>query len=146
MSLVGEYDPDNIFAKILRGDLPSVKVFEDAETMVFMDVFPQSEGHCLVVPKDVSARNLAELPADRVAGLFDRVQKTTRAVIDGLRPDGVRVAQFNGAPAGQTVYHLHVHVIPCWEGKTVRPHAEGGPVKAEILQPLAEKIAAAMEV
>lgn len=145
MSLDGVYDKDNIFAKIIRGDLPSVKVFEDDETIVFMDVFPQSEGHCLVVPKNVTARNLTDLPADRVAGLFDRVQKTTRAVIGGLAPDGVRVAQFNGAPAGQTVYHLHVHVIPVWDGKTVRPHAEGGPVPADVLAPVAEKIAAAME-
>lgn len=145
MSLEGEYDRDNIFAKILKGEMPCVKVHEDDATLVFMDVFPQSEGHCLVVPKDVMARNLADLPSDRVAGLFDRVQKTTRAVIAGLKPDGVRVAQFNGAPAGQTVYHLHVHVIPVWEGKTVRPHAEGGPVKADVLQPVAAKIAAAME-
>ncbi len=145
MSLEGAYESDNIFAKILRGDLPSVKVFEDADTIVFMDVFPQSEGHCLVVPKNVEARNLVDLPAERLGGLFERVQKTARAVIAGLAPDGVRVVQFNGAPAGQTVFHLHVHVIPVWEGKTVRPHAEGGPVPADVLAPVAEKIAAAME-
>lgn len=145
MSLEGVYEPDNIFAKIIRGELPSVKVYEDDETIVFMDVFPQSEGHCLVVPKAVEARNLVELPAERINGLFERVQKTTRAVIKGLKPDGVRIAQFNGAPAGQTVYHLHVHVIPSWGDRTERPHAQGGPVDADILRPLAEKIAAAME-
>lgn len=145
MSLEGEYQQDNIFAKILRGEMPSVKIYEDDDTLVFMDVFPQSEGHCLVVPKDVEARNITDLPADRLQGLFERVQKTVRAVIAGLAPDGVRVAQFNGAPAGQTIFHLHVHIIPYWEGRTLKPHASGGPVPADVLQPVADKIAAAME-
>ena len=146
MSLEGEYQQDNIFAKILRGEMPSVKIHEDDDTLVFMDVFPQSEGHCLVIPKDVEARNITDLPADRLQGLFERVQKTVRAVIAGLSPDGVRVAQFNGAPAGQTIFHLHVHIIPYWEGRTVKPHASsGGPVPADVLQPVADKIAAAME-
>ena len=145
MSLEGQYEADNIFAKIVKGEIPSVKVFEDADTLVFMDVFPQSEGHCLVIPKDVEARNLVDLPAERLAGLFDRVQRTTRAVIAGLAPDGVRVAQFNGSAAGQTVYHLHVHISPCWEGRSLKPHAGGGPVGADVLQPVADKIAAAME-
>ena len=145
MSLEGEYDRDNIFAKIMKGEMPCVKVYEDDATLVFMDVFPQSEGHCLVIPKGVESRNLVDLPAERIAGLFERVQKTARAVIKGLDPDGVRMMQFNGTAGGQSVFHLHVHVIPCWEGKPLRPHGEGGMRGADELQPLADKIAAAME-
>jgi histidine triad (HIT) family protein len=144
MSLRGAYDPANIFAKILRGEAPCVKVFEDADTLVMMDIFPQAQGHCLVLPKNVTARNLLELPADRIAPLFDRVQRTARAVAQALSPDGVIVTQFNGAPAGQTVFHLHVHVIPRYENLPLQRHAGGTPADLEVLREQAARIAAAM--
>jgi histidine triad (HIT) family protein len=145
MSLSGSYDASNIFAKILRGEAPCVKVWEDADTVVFMDIFPQSQGHCLVVPRDVEARNLLDLPADRLNGLFARVQKTARAVVSALNPDGVIITQFNGAPAGQTVFHLHVHVIPRYENLPLQPHHQGKMADMDALSSQAERIRSAME-
>ena len=144
MSLTGTYDPDNIFAKILRGELPCVKVFEDEVALAFMDIFPQTEGHTLVIPKDVSARNLLDMPADRLGAYMLRVQRLAKAVETTLQPDGIIVTQFNGAPAGQTVYHLHFHILPRMEGQPLRPHAGGGPAPAETLEPIAEKIRTAL--
>ena len=144
MSLTGTYDPDNIFAKILRGELPCVKVFEDEVALAFMDIFPQTEGHTLVIPKDVSARNLLDMPADRLGAYMLRVQRLAKAVETALQPDGIVVTQFNGAPAGQTVYHLHFHILPRMEGQPLRPHAGGGPAPAETLEPIAEKIRTAL--
>lgn len=144
MSLTGIYDPDNIFAKILRGELPCVKVFEDEVALSFMDIFPQTEGHTLVIPKDVSARNLLDMPADKLGAYMLRVQRVTKAVETALQPDGIVVTQFNGAPAGQTVYHLHFHILPRMEGQPLRPHAGGGPAPADMLEPIAEKIRAAL--
>jgi histidine triad (HIT) family protein len=145
MSLSGSYDASNIFAKILRGEAPCVKVWEDADTVVFMDIFPQTQGHCLVVPRDVEARNLLDLPADRLNGLFGRVQKTARAVVSALNPDGVIITQFNGAPAGQTVFHLHVHVIPRYENLPLQPHHQGKMADMDALSSQAERIRSAME-
>jgi histidine triad (HIT) family protein len=96
MSLAGEYDGANIFAKILRGEMPCVKIFEDENVLAFMDIFPQSQGHCLVIPKNTTARNLIEFPADRLGGLFAAVQKLSKAVVKALNCDGVIVTQFNG--------------------------------------------------
>lgn len=144
MALNGTYDPDNIFAKILRGEMPCVRVFEDDVALAFMDIFPQADGHTLVIPKDVTARNLLEMPEDRLGPYMLRVQKMARAVAGALKPDGLVVTQFNGAPAGQTVYHLHFHIIPRMEGEPVRPHAGGGPAPAETLEPIAAKIRAAI--
>jgi histidine triad (HIT) family protein len=145
MSLTGDYDPSNIFAKILRGEAPCVRIHEDAETLSFMDVFPQSRGHCLVVPKGVSARNLIELPPERIAGLFQRVQLLAGACVRALAPDGVIVTQFNGAPAGQTVFHLHVHVIPRYADAALAGHGHGKMADMAILKDQAEKIARALE-
>lgn len=125
MSLDGTYDAGNIFAKILRGEAPAVRVFEDEHVMAFMDVFPQAKGHTLVIPKHSTARNLLEEEPERVATLMQGVQRVARAVRAALKPDGLVVTQFNGAPAGQTVYHLHVHIIPRWEGVALGRHAEG---------------------
>ena len=125
MTLHAAYDPDNIFAKILRGDMPSVKVFEDDIALAFMDVFPQSEGHTLVIPKTVQARNFLDMPTEALGAYMERVQTVTRAVEKGLSPDGVVVTQFNGAPAGQTVFHLHFHIIPRWSDQPLRGHAAG---------------------
>jgi histidine triad (HIT) family protein len=144
MSLEAQYDPDNIFAKIIRGDIPSVKLFETDAILAFMDVFPQSEGHCLVIHKQATATNLFDVDADVLASLTAAVQKLARAVKDGLTPDGIRIAQFNGAPAGQTVYHLHFHVIPVYEGRELGAHASGGPADTEGLEKIAAKIRAAL--
>src|SRR5690606_21563109 len=112
MSLTGAYDPDNIFARILRGDMPAVKVWEDDRVLAFMDVFPQSEGHVLVVSRTSTARNLLEIEPEDLAALTAAVQRTARAVVEALRPDGFSIMQFNGEAGGQTVFHLHFHVIP----------------------------------
>jgi len=144
MSLNGDYDNENLFAKILRGEVPSVKVYEDADVLAFMDIFPQSRGHVLVVPKAVKARNFLDLPEAKVAPLMIQVQRLTKAVTTALEPDGVTVVQFNGAPAGQTVFHLHFHIIPRFEGQALAGHGHGNRADLEELQRLAQKIAAAL--
>ncbi|MEM1036115.1 MAG: HIT family protein [Pseudomonadota bacterium] len=140
MTLHAPYDPDNIFAKILRGDMPSVTVFEDDIALAFMDVFPQAEGHTLVIPKGVEARNLLEMPRDKLGAYMERVQTVAKAVEAGLNPDGIIITQFNGAPAGQTVFHLHFHIIPKTDGSTLKGHAQGGMADPETLEKVAEKI------
>ncbi|WP_291202026.1 HIT family protein [Hyphomonas sp.] len=144
MTLHAPYDTNNIFAKILRGEMPSVKVFEDDVALAFMDVFPMGEGHTLVIPKRGGARHFIDLPEAEVGNYMIRVQKVARAVEKGLQPDGVRIFQFNGAPAGQSVFHLHFHVLPVWEGRTVGPHASGGMKSAAELEPVAAKIRAGL--
>lgn len=143
MSLEARYDTSNIFAKILRGDLPAVKIFEDDIALAFMDLFPQSRGHALVIPKGSTAVNLLDEDPSMLQALIVRVQRITRAVVKALDPDGVRIAQFNGAPAGQTVFHLHFHIIPVYEGATLAPHA-GGKADPADLEALAMKIRAAL--
>jgi histidine triad (HIT) family protein len=143
MSLEARYDTSNIFAKILRGDLPAVKIFEDDIALAFMDLFPQSRGHALVIPKGSTAVNLLDEDPSMLQALIVRVQRITRAVVKALDPDGVRIAQFNGAPAGQTVFHLHFHIIPVYEGATLAPHA-GGKADTADLEALAAKIRAAL--
>lgn len=144
MSLTGTYDSANIFAKILRGEAPCVKVHEDDNVLVMMDIFPQSQGHCLVLPKNVEARNLFDLPPERLDALFRAVQRVGRAVTAALKPDGVIITQFNGAPAGQTVFHLHVHVIPRYENLPLQRHAGGKPADTDVLRDQAARIAAAL--
>lgn len=141
MSLDGTYDAGNIFAKILRGEAPSVRVFEDDHVMAFMDVFPQAKGHTLVIPKHSTARNFLEEAPEIVGPLMLGVQRVARAVRAALNPDGLVITQFNGAPAGQTVYHLHVHIIPRWEGVPLGRHAEGM-ADVEELKALAAQISA----
>jgi len=142
MSLDGTYDDGNIFAKILRGEAPAAKVFEDEHVLAFMDVFPQSRGHTLVIPKHSTARNLLEEEPQVLADLMLGVQRVARAVRAALNPDGIVVTQFNGAVAGQTVYHLHVHIIPRWDGVPLGRHAGGGMADPAELKALAEQIAA----
>ncbi|MBO9709641.1 MAG: HIT family protein [Caulobacter sp.] len=143
MSLHGSYDADNIFAKIVRGEIPAVKVYEDDKVLAFMDVFPQSKGHVLVISKTSQARNLLEAEPEVLADLIAVVQKLTRAVTTGLKPDGVVVTQFNGAPAGQTIFHLHFHIIPRYDGVALGRHGEGM-ADPEELKVLAGKIVAAL--
>jgi histidine triad (HIT) family protein len=141
MSLDGTYDAGNIFAKILRGEAPAVKVYEDDHALAFMDVFPQAKGHTLVVPKGSTARNLLEEDPAKLAALIQSVQIVANAVRSALNPDGLVITQFNGAPAGQTVYHLHFHIIPRWEGVPLGRHAERMADMDE-LKALAREIAA----
>ena len=142
MSLDGVYDPDNIFAKIVRGDMPCAKVFEDHDTLAFMDVFPQGRGHTLVIHKRAHARNLLEVEPDALQALILTTQRIARAQRAAFKPDGVYVAQFTGAASGQTIYHLHFHVIPRWEGVPLGRHAGGGMADMAELNQLAEAIAA----
>jgi len=145
MSLHGPYDDNNLFAKILRGEIPAVKVIEDDEVLAFMDIFPQSRGHLLVVPKSVRARNFLELPADKVAPLMNSVHRLAIAVDKALKPDGITVTQFNGEPAGQTVFHLHFHIIPRYEGVRLAGHGHGNRADIADLQQIAAQIADALE-
>lgn len=141
MSLDGTYEDGNIFAKILRGEMPSAKVFEDGHVYAFMDVFPQAKGHTLVIPKHSRARNLLEVEPEVLAPLMLGVQRVTRAVRAALNPDGIVVTQFNGAPAGQTIFHLHFHIIPRWDGVALGRHGEGGMADPHELKALADQIA-----
>ncbi len=142
MTLHAAYDPDNIFAKILKGEMPSVKVYEDEVALAFMDVFPQADGHTLIIPKDVQACNFLDMPTEKVGAYIERVQTIARAVEKALSPDGVVVTQFNGAPAGQTVFHLHFHVIPRWINTPLAGHASGQMADMGDLEATAQKIRA----
>jgi histidine triad (HIT) family protein len=144
MSLTGAYDPNNIFGKILRGEAPCHKVYEDDVVLSFLDVFPQSKGHALVIPKRTQARTLLDLPSPDVGPLFQRVQKVAGAITRALAPDGVRLVQFNGAPAGQTVFHLHVHIVPVYAGAPMAGgHGQGPMADPADLARTAAAIAAA---
>lgn len=144
MSLIGEYDSENVFAKILRGDLPCVKVYEDEHVLSFMDLFPQAPGHVLVVPRE-PARNLLEMTDGALQATMVRVKRIALAVRDALDPDGVVMTQFSGAPAGQTVFHVHFHIIPRREGEALGAHG-GGQADPDELQALAQRIAARIEM
>lgn len=136
------YDANNIFARILRGELPAVKVYEDADAIAFMDIMPQAPGHTLVVPRAAS-RNLLDAAPDTLSRVMPLVQKLARAVKTAFAADGVTVMQFNEAAGGQTVYHLHIHVIPRHDGVPLAKHS-GGMEKAEVLEAHAAKIRAAL--
>lgn len=123
MSLHGRYDAENIFAKIIRGDAPCYKVYEDDDVLAFLDLFPQSVGHTLVIPKNAQARNLLDIDPQNLSKLIAVVQQLAQVLTDELEPAGVQVAQFNGAPAGQTVFHLHFHIIPRFAGQDLAIHA-----------------------
>ncbi len=142
MTLHAAYDPDNIFAKILRSEMPCVKVFEDDVALAFMDVFPQTEGHTLVIPKQLTARNLLDMPADQLGAYMQRVQSVAIAVEAALTPDGIIITQFNGAAAGQTVFHLHFHIIPRRETEKPIPHGTGTMADPAHLEIIASKIRA----
>ena len=136
------YDDTNVFAKILRGELPSHKIYEDAETFAFMDIMPRGDGHCLVIPKTPS-RNILDADPQSLATLIASVQKVSRAVVKAFSADGVTVQQFNEPAGGQIVFHLHFHVIPRFDGVALRPHS-GEMEKPEILAANAGKIQAAL--
>lgn len=144
MSLAAAYDPNNIFARIIRAEIPCVKIDEDDATLAFMDLYPQSRGHALVIPKRTAATNLFEIDDDALATLALRVKAIAGAMRRALKPDGVRIAQFNGAPAGQTVFHIHFHIIPVYAASPERPHSAGKPADKDELEALAAAIRSAL--
>ncbi|MGJ7040310.1 histidine triad (HIT) family protein [Shinella sp. BE166] len=136
------YDTNNIFAKILRGEIPSHRVYEDEHTVAFMDVMPQANGHTLVIPKAPS-RNILDADPETLSRLFPVVQKVAVAAKEAFEADGVTVIQFNEPAAGQTVYHLHVHIIPRVEGVALKPHS-GTMEDQAVLAANAEKLRKAL--
>jgi histidine triad (HIT) family protein len=136
------YDGNNIFAKILRGEIPAHKVYEDTDIIAFMDVMPQAPGHTLVVPK-AGSRNLLDADPAVLSRTMPIVQKIARAVKAAFQADGISIIQYNEAAAGQSVFHLHFHVIPRHEGVPLKPHA-GGMEKPEALAASAQLIRAAL--
>ncbi len=145
MTLKAAYDPDNIFAKILRAEIPSVKVWEDDHVLAFMDVFPQSEGHVLVISKTSRATSLLDIEPEVLARLTAAVQRTARAVEKALRPDGFQILQYNGQAGGQTVFHLHFHIVPRWADRPMKAHGHAPMAEAGALRQIADRIAAALD-
>ncbi|MGZ3298046.1 MAG: HIT family protein [Asticcacaulis sp.] len=141
MSLYVEYDAKNVFAKILSGEIPCAKVYEDARVLSFMDAFPQAKGHTLVVPK-VKACNLFDISSEKLQNLIGKTQTIARAVRDALQPDGIQIMQFNGDAGGQTVFHIHFHIIPRWHDMTLKTHAKGVMVDLADLNDTAARIKA----
>jgi histidine triad (HIT) family protein len=137
------YDPDNIFARILRGEIPCQKVYQDEHTLAFMDIMPQSDGHTLVVPK-AEAENIFDIPAEALAAAARTTQRIARAVRKAFEPPGMMITQLNGAPAGQSVFHLHFHIIPRYDGQSMRVHANRM-ADPEVLAGHAERIRACLD-
>ena len=129
-----------IFCKIVAGRLPACRVYEDADCLAFLDIGPIVHGHTLVIPKRVTARNLLDIDTDHLCKLAAATQKVARAVAEELEPAGIQIAQFNGAPAGQTVFHIHFHIVPRYEGESLGVHAAHKADEAE-LQALRERLA-----
>jgi histidine triad (HIT) family protein len=132
------YDRNNIFAKILRGEIPCFKVYEDEQVLAFMDVMPQSDGHALVIPK-YDAENIHQLPVDKLQALIVVTQRLASAAQQAFNADGITVMQFNGEAAGQTVFHIHFHVIPRYHNVQMALHARGFADKA-VLEKHAEQL------
>ncbi|MFD0934565.1 HIT family protein [Methylobacterium trifolii] len=137
------YDPQNIFAKILRGEIPAHRVYEDAHTLAFMDVMPQGEGHTLVIPK-APARGLLDADPASLAAVTASVQRVARAVKAAFSADGLTIFQYNEPAGGQTVFHLHVHILPRHEGVPLKRH-EGGMADDAVLAEQAGRIRAARD-
>ena len=136
------YDQNNIFAKILRGDLPSYKVYEDDRAFAFLDIMPRAPGHTLVIPK-APARNILDVAPDDLAHVMAIAQKIAKTALTVFGADGITVQQFNEPAGGQVVFHLHVHVIPRRDGVAMKPPASQKE-KPEVLAEHAEKLAAAL--
>ena len=136
------YDISNIFAKILRGQAPCVKVYEDANAFAFMDIMPRTPGHVLVIPKK-PARNILDVSPTVLAAMMPSVQKVAIALKQAMACDGLSIQQFNESAGGQVVFHLHFHIMPRWEGVALKP--PGGPIeKPEVLAAHAREIIAAL--
>lgn len=137
------YDENNVFAKVLRGELPCHKLYEDEDTLAFLDIMPRSEGHALVITKE-KARDLFDVSPEALAKLMAVVRKLAPQIKEVVGADGVLIQQFNGEAAGQTVFHLHVHIVPRKEGEPLKPHAGKMEDQAK-LAATAEKIRAKIE-
>ena len=144
---VAAYDPQNIFAKMLKGEIPCHKIYEDGDTMAFLDIMPRTEGHALVITKE-PAVDLFAISAQGLDKLMAVVQKLATQIKAAVGADGVGsnvvIQQFNGEAAGQTVLHLHVHIVPIKEGVPLKPHA-GDMANTDELAATAEKIKAVLE-
>jgi len=140
---VEAYDENNIFARILRGELPCHQVWEDDAVLAFMDIAPMSPGHLLVLPKAAS-RNLLDADDTVLAALIARVRMIAAAAKEALGADGITIQQFNEAPAGQSVFHLHFHILPRWVGEPLKPEA-GETENPDVLAEQAAKIRRAIE-
>jgi histidine triad (HIT) family protein len=136
------YDANNIFARMVRGEIPCIRVHEDGATLAFMDIMPQADGHTLVIPK-VAGENIYETPPESVAAAIRTTQRVARAVHKAFAPPGLIVTQFNGATAGQTVFHLHFHIVPVYAAGAWRPHARDRADPA-VLEQHAARIRAAL--
>ena len=137
-----DYDPNNVFAKILRGELPCQRVYEDDQTLAFMDIMPRADGHVLVIPKE-PARTILDISPEGLAATVASVQKVARAVKSATDADGLTIQQFNESAGGQVVFHLHFHIIPRTEGVPMRPHS-GAMAPQDQLSAMAERIGAAL--
>lgn len=139
---MANYDPDNVFAKILRGELPAHKVYEDDKTLAFMDIMPRTDGHTLVIPKNPS-RNLLDIDEEDLCAVMRTVKKIARAVRRAFDAEGVLIQQFNEPAAGQEVFHTHFHVLPRRAGEPLKPHT-GQMADQELLKAHAERIRQAL--
>lgn len=135
------YDDQNIFAKILRGEIPCFKVYEDDDTLCFMDIMPRSDGHCLVIPK-TPCRNVLDASDAQLAVVMSSVRTVANAAMTALGAQGVTLQQFNEDVGGQEVYHLHFHILPRYEGVSLRPPGNMGDM--DQIKAIAEKISAAV--
>ena len=141
--MAAAYDPQNIFAKILRGELPCHKVYEDDKVFAFLDIMPRAPGHTLVLPK-AAARNLLDVEPDDLAAVTKAAQKIAKAAMQVFSADGITIQQFNEGAGGQVVFHLHIHVIPRKAGVAMKPPASEKE-KPEVLAEHAKKLAAALK-
>jgi len=136
------YDDQNVFARILRGEMPCFRLYEDDDTLAFMDIMPRADGHCLVIPKS-PARNVLDVDPASLAAVMRTVQKLSHAVMKAFAADGVTIQQFNESAGGQVVFHLHVHVLPRHAGVALKPHT-GQMADKAVLEANAQKIRAAL--
>ncbi|GGX45674.1 hydrolase [Tateyamaria omphalii] len=135
------YDDQNIFAKILRGEIPCFKVYEDDETLCFMDIMPRTDGHCLVIPKR-PCRNVLDASDAQLAAVMSTVKKVANAAKTAFEAEGITLQQFNETAGGQEVFHLHFHIHPRHDGVSMRPPGKMGDM--DVIKGHAEKIAAAL--
>ena len=143
MSTTDAYDNDNVFAKILRNELPAERVYEDEHTLAIMDIMPRTDGHVLVIPK-TPARNMLDATPEQLATCMASVKKISQAVMTAFNAEGITVQQFNEAASGQVVFHLHYHILPRHNGVRLRPHT-GEMEKPDVLKANADKIRAIMD-
>lgn len=129
----------SIFSKIISGEIPATKVYEDAHTLAFLDIGPASRGHALVVPKQ-EFPDIYSMPPETLAHVMQAVQRVAHAIRDALQPDGMNIVQNNGAASGQTVFHYHVHVIPRWNGDDVMQPWKTLQLEQDEFQAIAESI------